>query len=76
MTVLRLCRACQEYTLQDTCPRCGGKAVQNTPAKYSPEDHYGEYRRRLKKLDAAGKAGAQAGGQGAGAAAKTGTARP
>lgn len=46
------CKACADYTLQETCPRCGGKAVQNTPAKFSPEDNYGAYRRKLRQLDA------------------------
>lgn len=49
---MKFCAKCQDYTLKDACPRCGGKATQNTPAKFSPEDHYGEYRRKLKKLDA------------------------
>lgn len=51
--LLKRCTACKEYTLQETCPRCGAKATPNRPAKYSPEDPYGEYRRKLKKLDAA-----------------------
>jgi H/ACA ribonucleoprotein complex subunit 3 len=50
--LMRHCPACREYTLKDVCPRCGGKAVQNTPAKFSPEDTYGSYRRDLKRLDA------------------------
>lgn len=54
--LLKRCTACKEYTLATTCPRCGGQAKPNRPAKYSPEDNYGEYRRRLKRLDAAGKA--------------------
>jgi H/ACA ribonucleoprotein complex subunit 3 len=53
--LMRYCPACRDYTLKDVCPRCGGKAVQNTPAKFSPEDNYGEYRRKLKKLDASEK---------------------
>lgn len=48
---MRRCTQCQEYTLQDTCPRCGGAAKPNRPAKFSPEDNYGEYRRKLKRLD-------------------------
>lgn len=48
--LLKFCRACNDYTLQDVCPRCGGPAKPNRPAKFSPEDHYGEYRRRLKKM--------------------------
>lgn len=51
--LLKRCTACKEYTLQETCPRCGGKAKPNRPAKFSPEDQYGEYRRKLKKLDQA-----------------------
>lgn len=42
---------CGEYTLKDTCPRCKSPAKDPRPAKYSPEDHYGKYRRQLKKLD-------------------------
>ncbi|MFC7226641.1 RNA-protein complex protein Nop10 [Salinirubellus salinus] len=37
------------YTLGDTCPACGGDAVQSSPARYNPEDPYGEYRRRAKR---------------------------
>ncbi|HJQ93697.1 MAG TPA: RNA-protein complex protein Nop10 [Candidatus Thermoplasmatota archaeon] len=53
---MRRCTQCQEYTLQDACPRCGGKAKPNRPAKFSPEDQYGEYRRKLKRLDQGEKA--------------------
>jgi H/ACA ribonucleoprotein complex subunit 3 len=49
--LLKLCAKCADYTLQDTCPRCGGPAKPNRPAKFSPEDPYGEYRRKLKLLD-------------------------
>lgn len=51
--LLKRCTKCQEYTLQDTCPRCGAAAKPNRPAKFSPEDQYGEYRRKLKRLDQA-----------------------
>ena len=47
---MRYCKACRDYTLQEACPRCGGKAAPNVPAKYSPEDPYGEYRRKLKRM--------------------------
>jgi H/ACA ribonucleoprotein complex subunit 3 len=50
--LLKRCTKCQEYTLQDACPRCGAAAKPNRPAKFSPEDQYGEYRRKLKRLDA------------------------
>ena len=55
--LMKRCTSCKEYTLQETCPRCGAKAKPNRPAKFSPEDQYGEYRRKLKKLDAAKGAG-------------------
>lgn len=51
--LLKRCTACRDYTLQETCVHCGGRALVNRPPKYGPEDPYGSYRRRLKKLDAA-----------------------
>ena len=41
--------SCREYTLQNTCPYCGGDVEVVYPPKYSPEDKYGKYRRILKK---------------------------
>lgn len=51
---LRKCTspACGEYTLREVCPRCGSKATDPRPARFSPEDHYGQYRRDLKRKDA------------------------
>ncbi|MFB2622909.1 MULTISPECIES: RNA-protein complex protein Nop10 [unclassified Methanothermobacter] len=46
---MRRCRSCMEYTLRDVCPRCGGSTGVVYPPKFSPEDRYGEYRRRLKR---------------------------
>lgn len=51
--LLKRCLQCKEYTLQDACPRCGAAAKPNRPAKFSPEDNYGAYRRKLKRLDQA-----------------------
>jgi H/ACA ribonucleoprotein complex subunit 3 len=48
--VMRLCPACREYTLQEACPRCGAPGKDPRPMRFSPEDPYGEYRRRLKRL--------------------------
>ncbi|HOE52474.1 MAG TPA: RNA-protein complex protein Nop10 [Methanomassiliicoccales archaeon] len=48
-TTLRLCEGCAEYTLKDTCPRCGAKTSLPIPPRYSPEDRYGEYRRRARQ---------------------------
>lgn len=37
------------YTLSETCPECGARAVNAAPAPFNPEDPYGEYRRRAKR---------------------------
>ncbi len=49
--LIHRCTGCGEYTLKDACPACGGQATPNRPAKFSPEDHYGEYRRKLKQME-------------------------
>ncbi|ACS89641.1 MULTISPECIES: RNA-protein complex protein Nop10 [Thermococcus] len=46
---IKKCPKCGEYTLKETCPLCGEKTKLAHPPKFSPEDPYGEYRRRLKK---------------------------
>ena len=43
------CPDCGIYTLKDKCPKCGASPVPPIPAKYSPEDQYGRYRRETKK---------------------------
>ncbi|MGQ9588071.1 MAG: RNA-protein complex protein Nop10 [Thermoplasmata archaeon] len=48
-TLLRKCSACKEYTLREQCPKCGGTTFMPMPAKYSPDDRYGAYRRKLKR---------------------------
>ncbi len=48
--LLKRCSSCRDYTLQETCPHCGARADPNRPAKFSPEDHHGAYRRKLKIL--------------------------
>ncbi|MBW2967068.1 RNA-protein complex protein Nop10 [Candidatus Woesearchaeota archaeon] len=42
------CKECGKYTLKAKCS-CGGDALQPIPAKYSPEDPYGKYRREAKR---------------------------
>ncbi len=42
------CQECDKYTLSNKCG-CGGKAIENKPPKYSPEDKYGAYRRKVKE---------------------------
>jgi len=47
--LLRRCPNCGMYTLRrDKCPYCGGTPGAAHPAKFSPEDPYGEYRRKAK----------------------------
>lgn len=42
------CTSCSRYSLRSMCS-CGGTAVSPRPAKFSPEDAYGEYRRKAKR---------------------------
>ena len=46
---MRYCRGCRLYTLKERCLKCGGETVSPHPAKFSPLDHYGRYRRDLKR---------------------------
>lgn len=48
-TLIRLCKACGRYTLKGSCLACGAATIMPLPPRYSPEDRYGAYRRRLKK---------------------------
>ena len=38
------------YTLKAACGACAKPTARAGPAKYSPEDTYGSYRRKLKLL--------------------------
>jgi len=40
------CQVCKQYTLKIT--HCSKKTLSTKPAKYSPEDKYGAYRRKYK----------------------------
>ncbi len=42
------CSKCNKYTMKEVC-ECGEKTVIIKPQKYSPDDKYGEYRRKVKK---------------------------
>jgi H/ACA ribonucleoprotein complex subunit 3 len=55
MEHIKRCHACGEYTLKDTCKTCSGKTEIIRPPKYSPEDKYGEYRRKALKDTLKGK---------------------
>ena len=41
------CQVCGTFTMK--AEHCGKKALSPKPAKYSPEDKYGKYRRIAKK---------------------------
>ncbi len=45
------CPKCKEYSLSENCPKCNKKTSSSIPAKYSPEDSYGKYRRKAKEED-------------------------
>ncbi|MBN2250908.1 MAG: RNA-protein complex protein Nop10 [Candidatus Altiarchaeota archaeon] len=45
------CSECGFYTLEDSCPSCGSEARGTRPPRFSPEDRYGKYRRRMKKAE-------------------------
>jgi len=47
MKELLKCGKCGKYTMKEECG-CGGKAITPKPAKFSPEDKYGKYRRQAK----------------------------
>ncbi|MBU2639209.1 MAG: RNA-protein complex protein Nop10 [Nanoarchaeota archaeon] len=44
-----ICPKCNNYTLKKTCSNCKTKTISPKPAKYSPEDRFGKYRREYKK---------------------------
>jgi len=55
---IRRCVNCNTYTLTEHCPKCNNKAVSPKPAKFSPEDKFGKYRRRYKQEQKAYKSSA------------------
>ncbi|HOO52883.1 MAG TPA: RNA-protein complex protein Nop10 [Methanothrix sp.] len=46
---IKKCRICDLYTLKENCPICGAATSQTKPARFSPEDRYGRYRRALRQ---------------------------
>jgi len=44
---LRVCRACERYTLKELCPSCHQPTRTPHPARFDATDRYGAYRRRL-----------------------------
>jgi len=50
MSNLFFCKNCKVYTLDAICSKCKENNISKTPPRFSPQDHYGRYRRELKKL--------------------------
>ena len=42
--LIRMCSACNIYTLKPQCPRCSAVTADSHPPKYSPDDKYVRYR--------------------------------
>ncbi len=51
MSNLFYCKKCKVYTLEKKCKSCESKTIIKHPPRYSPQDRYGEYRRKLRKMD-------------------------
>jgi len=46
---IRKCIFCKIYTFKEKCPRCGKNTHRIIPPKFSPEDPWGDYRRKMKR---------------------------
>jgi H/ACA ribonucleoprotein complex subunit 3 len=51
MSYLFYCKNCEKYTLDRNCDNCGENTISRNPPRFSPQDRFGEYRRKLKKLE-------------------------
>ncbi|NLV27665.1 MAG: RNA-protein complex protein Nop10 [Methanomicrobiales archaeon] len=45
---IRYCPFDNIYTLSEICSQCGKPTITPHPFRYSPEDKYGSYRRRIR----------------------------
>jgi H/ACA ribonucleoprotein complex subunit 3 len=54
MLHLLKCPNCKSYGLREKCS-CGATRAKPKPPKYSPEDKYGEYRRKFKEEHSQGE---------------------
>ncbi|RME54705.1 ribosome biogenesis protein [Candidatus Woesearchaeota archaeon] len=43
------CNKCKEFSMEKICPKCKSVTLSVKPAKYSPEDKWGKYRRMAKE---------------------------
>ncbi|MBN2014879.1 MAG: RNA-protein complex protein Nop10 [Candidatus Altiarchaeota archaeon] len=46
---IRKCPVCGTYSLQESCSECFSRTVSPRPARFSPIDPYGAYRREMKR---------------------------
>lgn len=44
---MRKCPECKTYTFKESCPKCNIKTANPAPPRFSPEDKYGDYRRKM-----------------------------
>ena len=51
MSQILYCPYCKTYTLNKICRNCQQKTISKKPARFSPQDPYGKYRRKLKKIE-------------------------
>ncbi|MGC9079401.1 MAG: RNA-protein complex protein Nop10 [Nanopusillaceae archaeon] len=49
MKEIRKCKNCKTYTFKEICPKCNNKTVRVIPPKFSPDDKWGDYRRKIKR---------------------------
>jgi len=45
---IRRCDKDRTYTIKSQCPVCGDATRTAHPPRFSPEDKFGEYRRKVK----------------------------
>lgn len=45
---MRKCEKCRIYTLKENCKICGSVTISPHPLRFSPEDKWGEWRRKAK----------------------------
>jgi len=50
MSTILYCKKCKNYTLEKICSKCKENTISKNPPKFSFQDHYGKYRRKLKKM--------------------------
>lgn len=46
-TLIRKCKYCNIYTMEEKCPRCGNETYMALPMRYSPADKFQKYRIKL-----------------------------